>query len=202
MSDIIYLIDLNRRFNETATAILDIINYHVSPVTVITGAGMNGLEKGANKVWAIRAKDVKVENLEGGWEGLPHALEFLDRIKSWMHEVAGVPEHALGETQPISNTSGVALAIMFLPAMMQYSLKKTQYGEGFAEISKTALKVLFTHEPWAVQYDPKTDGILKPELGQQPIVDPNDPQIYNLDVVFEPPLPIDTLIKTLQRASA
>lgn len=195
LSDIQYLIDLNRRFNEVATAIQDIINYHVSPVTVVTGASINGLEKGANKVWAIRDKDVKVSNLEGGWEGLPHALEFMDRIKTWMHELAGIPEHALGESQPVSNTSGVALAIMFLPTMMQYTLKKVQYGEGFTEISAMALKCLFTHEPWTVQYDPTTDGIMKPELGQKPYVMPADPQLYNIDVVWEPPLPIDTLIK-------
>ena len=84
---------------------------------------------------------------------------------------------------------------MFLPTMMQYSLKKTQYGEGFAKISEMALKCLFTHEPWTVRYDPTTDGIMKPELGQQPMVNPQDPQLYNIDVIWEPPLPIDTLIK-------
>lgn len=195
LSDVQYVIELNRRFNEVATAIQDILNYHVSPVTVITGAGMNGLEKGPNKVWAIRQQNVKVENLEGGWEGLPHALEFLNLLKSWMHEISGVPQHALGETQPISNTSGVALSIMFLPTMMQYSLKKIQYGDGFTEISKMALKILFTHEPWTVEYDPNTDGVFKPEIGQMPIINAADPQVYNIETVWEPPLPIDTLIK-------
>ena len=38
LSDIIDIIPLNRTYNETATDILDIINYHVAPVTVITGA--------------------------------------------------------------------------------------------------------------------------------------------------------------------
>jgi hypothetical protein len=195
LSDVVYLIDLNRRFNETSTMILDILDYHVSPVTVITGASMNNLEKGANKVWAIRQKDVKVENLEGGWNGLPHALEFLDRIKVWMHEISGVPQQGLGESQPVSNTSGVALAIQYLPTMMQYSLKKTQYGKGFEQISKDALRVLFTHEPESVYYDPTTEGIMSPDRGQAPFVNPEDPDVYNISSVWEAPLPIDTLIK-------
>jgi hypothetical protein len=156
---------------------------------------MNNLEKGANKVWAIRQKDVKVENLEGGWNGLPHALEFLDRIKVWMHEISGVPQQGLGESQPVSNTSGVALAIQYLPTMMQYSLKKTQYGKGFEQISKDALRVLFTHEPESVYYDPTTEGIMSPDRGQAPFVNPEDPDVYNISSVWEAPLPIDTLIK-------
>jgi hypothetical protein len=195
LSDVVYLIDINRRFNETATMILDIIDYHTAPVTVVTGAAMNNLEKGANKMWAIRQKDAKVENLTGGADGLAPALEFLDRIKVWMHEISGVPQQGLGESQPVSNTSGVALAIQYLPTMMQYSLKKTQYGRGFEKISEYALRVLFTHEPWTVQYDPTTEGIMRTDMGQMPVIDPEDPDVYKIKSVWEPPLPIDTLIK-------
>ena len=45
LSDIIDIIPLNRTYNETATDILDIINYHVAPVTVITGAKATNLRK-------------------------------------------------------------------------------------------------------------------------------------------------------------
>ena len=53
LADINDLISLNREYNEKATEISDIINYHVAPVTVITGAKASNLEKGPRKVWAI-----------------------------------------------------------------------------------------------------------------------------------------------------
>lgn len=193
LSDIIDVIPLNRAYNETATDILDIINYHTAPVTVITGAKASNLEKGANKIWALQQKDAKVENLSGGADGLAPALEFLNQIKSWMHELTGVPENSLGEEQAISNTSGVALAIQYFPTMLKYNLKKIQYGNGVRKICEMALRTLFIHEPQTVYYDPNTDGIMKP--GMPPFIDPADPQIYNIETIWAEPLPTDSLAK-------
>ena len=165
---------------------------NTAPVTVITGARAQSLEKGANKIWAIPQKDAKVQNLTGGFDGVPSALEYMDRIKMWMHELTGVPQTALGQEQEISNTSGVALAIQYFPTILKHNLKKTQYGNGLRKISQLALKTLFTFEPGAVNYDPSTDGIIRD--GQPPRVDPGDPQVYDIDVIFPPPLPQDELV--------
>jgi hypothetical protein len=192
LSDVIDVIPLNRTFNELATDILDIINYHVAPVTVITGAKANSLEKGAAKIWAIPQKDAKVENLSGGFEGLAPAIEFMNMLKLWMHEITGVPQNALGAEQEVSNTSGVALAIQYFPTMLKYNLKKTQYGNGIRKISVMALKTLFLFDPDAVMYDQNTDGIMRDN--QPPIIDPFDPQVYNIDVVWPAPLPQDQLV--------
>ena len=70
LSDIIDIIPLNRTYNETVTDILDIINYHTAPVTIITGAKASNLEKGANKIWGLPRRTPEVENLEGGSSGL------------------------------------------------------------------------------------------------------------------------------------
>jgi hypothetical protein len=193
LSDIIDIIPLNRTYNETATDILDIINYHTAPVTIITGAKATNLEMGANKIWALQQKDARVENLSGGFEGLAPALEFLDRIKAWMHEITGVPENSLGQEQAISNTSGVALAIQYFPTMLKYHLKKVQYGTGFRKICEMALRTLFVFEPDRVFYDKETDGIWREGL---PLwLDPADPQVYNIDITWPEPLPTDTLVK-------
>lgn len=192
LSDVIDIIPLNRTFNELATDILDIINYHVAPVTVITGAKASNLEKGANKIWALANKDARVENLQGGAEGLAPAIEFMNMIKLWMHELMGVPQNAMGAEQQISNTSGVALAIQYMPTVMKYNLKKTQYGNGFRKISQMSLKTLFLFEPEQVYYNPETDGIMRDD--QAPIIDPLDPQVYNIDIMFPPPLPQDQLV--------
>jgi hypothetical protein len=193
LSDIIDIIPLNRTYNETATDILDIINYHTAPVTIITGAKATNLEMGANKIWALQQKDARVENLSGGFEGLAPALEFLDRIKAWMHEITGVPENSLGQEQAISNTSGVALAIQYFPTMLKYHLKKVQYGTGLRKICEMALRTLFVFEPDRVFYDKETDGIWREGL---PLwLDPADPQVYNIDITWPEPLPTDTLVK-------
>lgn len=192
LSDIIDIIPLNRTFNELATDILDILNYHVAPVTVITGAKAANLEMGANKMWSLPQKDARIENLSGGAEGLGPALEFMNMIKLWMHEIAGIPQTALGMEQQISNTSGVALAIQYMPTMMRYNLKKTQYGNGLRKISCMALKTLFLFEPELVYYDESTMGIMRDD--QLPALNPYDPQVYNIEILWAPPLPQDQLV--------
>ena len=52
---------------------------------------------------------LEVENLQSLVD-LSGPLGYMDVIKRVMHEMTGVPEQALGQMQPISNTSGVALA--------------------------------------------------------------------------------------------
>lgn len=192
LSDIVDILPLNRTFNEVATDILDIINYYTAPVTIITGAKPDNLLRGANKIWAIPNKDANVQNLAGGFDGLPSALEFLDRLKLWMHELTGVPQTALGQEQEISNTSGVALALQFFPTMLKYNLKKTQYGNGLRKISQIALMTKFTFEPETLVYNPETDGIIRD--GQPTQIDPYDPQVYDIDPLFPPPLPQDALV--------
>ena len=195
LADIQNIITLNREYNEKATEISDIINYHTEPVTVITGAKSSSLERGANKIWGIVQPDAKVYNLEAGEEDLPQALEFLEMIKRAMHEMMGVTETALGQAQPISNTSGVALAIPFMPLMQAWTLKTNQYGAGWKQIMYFALRTLFLEEPETALFSPDTDGLVEDPEVQLPMLDPADPVTYDLDIVWPPPLPVDIVIK-------
>lgn len=195
LSDVDSIIPLNREYNEKATEVSDILNYHASPVTVITGGKPPNLEKGPAKIWGIMNEKAKVFNLEGGAAGLAPAMEYLDMLRMRMHEYGHVPANALGEPQPISNTSGVALAIQYMPTMQWYDLKRVQYGDGLKDICRLILKTLFLFEPETVLYDPNTQGIMDEELGQQPRIDPADPEIYDIDIEWPPPLPVDKLIK-------
>lgn len=194
LSDIIDVIPLNRDFNEKATEISDIINYHTAPVTVITGASAANLEKAANKIWALRQKDASVQNLNADFSGLESAVEFLQMLKLGMHEMIGIPEAALGTAQAISNTSGVALAIQYMPTMHAYRQKKIQYEIGFRQISEMALRTLFLFEPGTLIYDSETEGILQ-EDNQPFILNPDDPEVYDITVSWPPPLPVDQTIK-------
>lgn len=193
LSDITDIVGLNREYNEKSAEISDIINYHAAPVTIITGAKASNLEKGPKKVWSVPQKEAQVFNLEGGTAAVGPAMEYLEGIKRAMHEMTGVPESALGQMQPISNTSGVALAIQYQPMMQRYNTKRMTYSLGFAKINEFVLRTLFTFQPETLVYDPSTEGIL--EEGQPPVLNPADPLVYQSEVSWPPPLPVDALIK-------
>jgi hypothetical protein len=186
------IITLNRAYNEISTDIADIINYHASPVTVIVGAKASNLEKGAKKVWGGLPKDAQVFNLEGGAQGIDGALKYLELLKRSMHEIMNIPETALGQVQPISNTSGVALSIQYQPLMNRYAQKIAQYGIGLEKVNELALRTLALKEPQEFVYNPDEDGPIKD--GQLTQLDFSDPITYKNYVQFPQPLPLDKLI--------
>ena len=192
LSDAHDIITINRSYNEIATDIADIINYHAAPVTIITGAKASNLEKGAKKVWGGLPKDANVFNLEGGGAGIQGALEFMDRLKMSMHELMNIPENALGQAMPVSNTSGVALSILFQPLMNRHSQKVAVYGRGLERINEIVLLTLAVKEPESFVYNPENDGPLKE--GQITQLDPNDPITFITYAHFPPPLPLDKLV--------
>jgi hypothetical protein len=191
LSDCNEIISINRVYNETATDVADIINYHAAPVTVIIGAKASQLEKGANKVWGGLPKDARVENLEGGGTGIKGAMDFMDRLKRAMHEMTGVPETALGQAQPISNTSGVALSIQFQPLMNRYHQKIVQYAHGLERVNELILRTLAFKEPETFSLNLDVDTMPKPDQLTQ--LDPDDPETYRTYCHFPPPVPLDKL---------
>jgi hypothetical protein len=109
-----------------------------------------------------------------------------------MHELMNIPETALGQAQPISNTSGVALSIQFQPLMNRYAQKSSVYGKGLERINELVLLNLAIKEPETFTYNPDTDGPISE--GQLPQLDPNDPITYVTYAHFPPPLPLDKLV--------
>ena len=192
LSDCNDIININRTYNEVATDVADIVNYHAAPVTVIICAKAAQLEKGPNKVWGGLPKDAKVENLSGGSEGLKGAMEFLEMLKKSMHEMVGVPETALGQAMPVSNTSGVALSIMFQPLMNRYHQKIIQYAHGLERINELVLLSIGLKEPEMFTWNPDFNTPLK--NGQLTQLDPNNADTYRSIVHFPQPLPLDKLI--------
>jgi hypothetical protein len=184
---------LNREYNEKATEISDIINYHAAPVTVVLGAKASNLEKGPKKVWAIPNAGADVKNLELGAGIEAGPMAFLELLKRTMHEMTGVPETALGQVQPISNTSGVALSIQYQPLMARFNQKVNQYSQGLVNINELIMLTLVAKEKEALAFDQGMDlSPLKP--GQLEVLDPSDPITYRTTCHFPPPLPIDKLI--------
>lgn len=186
------LVPLNREYNEKVTDVSEIINYHAAPVTVITGAKPSNLEKGPRKVWTIGNKDAKIQNLtlDTNFQG---PLGYLQLIKLAMHELSGVPESALGTMQPLTNTSGVALHLQYLPLMLVHQRVRIQYSRLFRAINELVILYAAVYEPTWLMYNPEVAAIeLKP--GQYPLLNPNDPLTYRTTVEWPDPLPLDVLM--------
>lgn len=191
-SDIWDIIPLNRELNEKMVEVSDIINYHAAPVTIITGAKASQLERGPKKVWAGLPKDASVFNLESRGE-MSGALEYIQFLKRTMHELTGVPETALGQFQPVSNTSGVALAIQYQPMMNRFMMKKVHFTKGLERINELVIRTAAIFEPQMLQYDPSKSAM--PERDQATALDPGDPLTYKTMIHWPEPLPVDQLIK-------
>jgi hypothetical protein len=192
LSDAHDIISLNRSYNEISTDVADIINYHAAPITVITGAKASNLEKGAKKVWGGLPKDAQVFNLEGGSAGIQGSLQYLEMIKRSMHELMNIPESALGQSQPVSNTSGVALQIQFQPLMNRWTHKVSMYKAGLEKVNELIMLNLVVKEPESLVYNPATDGAINEN--QLTKLDPNDPITYISHAHFPPPLPLDKIV--------
>lgn len=191
LSDIQDITDLNRQYNETALLAADIINYYASPVTVITGARANNLERGPKKVWAIPSKDARVENLSAE-TNLDGVLNFLELIKGKMHEISGIPVNALGQELTISNTSGVALHMTMLPLIQKNKQKTTQYSAGLQQVNEVVLRAVALYMPEMLLINPEREEIADEEQLTQ--LDPRDPLTYRNTVEFMSPLPLDKLV--------
>jgi hypothetical protein len=191
-SDIWDIIPLNRELNEKMLEVSDIINYHAAPVTIITGAKASQLERGPKKVWAGLPKDASVFNLESRGE-MSGALEYIQFLKRTMHEITGVPETALGQFQPVSNTSGVALAIQYQPMMNRFMMKKVHFTKGLEKVNELIIRTAAVFEPQMLVYDPSRSAM--PERDQLTQLDPLDPNTYKTTVHWPEPLPVDVLIK-------
>jgi hypothetical protein len=143
-------------------------------------------------VWAGLPKDANVYNLESRGE-MSGALEYVQFLKRTMHEITGVPETALGQMQPISNTSGVALSIQYQPMMNRYSMKKIHFTKGLERVNELIIRTAAVFEPWSFMYDASKAS--PPERDQLPQLDTADPITYKTTIHWPEPLPVDVLIK-------
>lgn len=179
VSDLEDIIPLNMELNFKKSDISEIIDYHSAPVTVVYGAKVSALEKGANKVWGGLPKDSRVENLELNSD-LGASVNYTDHIKMAMHEVGGIPEGSLGGDQAISNTSGVALQFVNMPLIERTRVKRMETSKGLRLINKIILLIALR------------EGLIeKPE-------DIEYKDFYNTEIDFPDTLPKDRLLELQQ----
>lgn len=138
VGDLDDIIPLNVEINTKKSDVSEIIDYHSAPITLVYGARIGNLEKGANKVWGGLPKDAKVENLSLQGD-LTASVSYISDVKTSMCEIAGIPETVLGGASAISNTSGVALQYMNLPLIDRTRIKRNNTKEGLERVNKMVL---------------------------------------------------------------
>lgn len=138
VGDLDDIIPLNVELNTKKSDVSEIIDYHSAPITLVYGAKIGNLEKGANKVWGGLPKDAKVENLELNGNLSASAI-YISDVKTSMCEIAGIPETVLGGANAISNTSGVALQYMNLPLIERTRIKRSCTSSGLQRVNKIIL---------------------------------------------------------------
>lgn len=176
LSDLEDLIPLNMELNLKNSDVSEIIDYHSAPVTIVFGATVSSLEKGANKMWGGLPKDAKVENLQLNSD-LSASINYIKGIKKAMHEVGSVPEGSLGAEQAISNTSGIALQISNMPLIERTRVKRMCSSEGIQALNKLILYISF----------------LKGLINKPSSID--NKILYKTEVTFPDTLPKDDIVE-------
>ena len=140
VSDLEDIIPMNVEYNLKKSNVSEILDYHAAPVTIVYGAKIGNLEKGANKLWGGLPKDAKVQNLELNSD-LGASNAYLTNLKLEMCEIGGIPETCLGGSQSISNTSGVALQYMNLPIIERTKVKRQSTEDGLERLNELIILV-------------------------------------------------------------
>ena len=134
------IIPLNVELNTKKSDISEVIDYHSAPITLVYGAKIGNLEKGANKVWGGLPKDAKVENLNLQGD-LVASTHYVTDVRTSMCEIAGIPESALGGASSVSNTSGVALQYINMPLIEKTKVKRNCSKEGLELVNKMIIYI-------------------------------------------------------------
>lgn len=145
-SDANDILKINKVYNELMQQVKAVIDYHVTPTTVITGASAKSLKKGLGQIWSGLPAEANVFNL-GLDVDLSATVQFIKDLKTAMHELSDVPENALGKIQAISNTSAAALQITYHPLMQQANIKAMTYGEGITKLNTMMLRMMRVEDP-------------------------------------------------------
>lgn len=172
LSDLVDVIPLNVELNLKSSNISEILAYHAAPTTIVQGARINQLERGANNVWGGLPKDAKVYNLELSGD-LGASNKYIDEVKTSMFEIACMPKLALGGEMPPANFSGTAYQIAFMPLLDLIKTKQIMSASSIGQINRLILKMGMDEG----MFTPPTKDLFR---------------VYQHEIVFGDALPRDT----------
>lgn len=141
LSEVTRLIELNRTLNDAQLDLADIVNYHASPLLVIYGAKGKQIHRSPDRVWSGLPKDAKVEAI-GTLGDIKGASDHVVDLKQALAEISGIPKIAWGEVPPISNTSGAALNVLYMPVEALRYRKIGTYSLGLRQLVRLTFQIL------------------------------------------------------------
>ena len=139
LSDLANIVQLNEEYNTIKLSVRRIIDYHAEPTTVIFGARASKLEKGAKKLWSNLPVEARVENLAFESD-LPATNKYLADVKLEIREEAGLPSVAFQTDNAISNTSGIALRVLYAPLYEKKREKEEAFSHSFQRMIEVMVK--------------------------------------------------------------
>jgi hypothetical protein len=172
-SDINHIISLNEEYNTVTNEVRRIIKYHAEPTTIIFGAKAGDLVKGSKKVWSGLPVDAKVENLLLQSD-LSATMNQLDRLERLTCALSSTPKVVFDSSGlALSNTSGLAMQMMFQPLIAKTEKRQTGFTLGVQKVNEL---IFVAHE--------KILGVNLLSLG-------DNPKDRNTAVEYTSPLPRD-----------
>ena len=166
LSDIEDVIPLNEEYNLVSNSVRKIVKYQGEPTTLIFGARASTLERGANKVWSNLPTDARVENLELKTD-LKAVRDYLNELKANIQFLSDTPKVVFDSSElSVSNTSGLAMQMMFLPLISKTERRRVAHRKGIQEINRLIFQAHrdVLGENWVeLSDDPKTAEVTNVE---------------------------------------
>ena len=134
------VLKLNRAINFTMSNLQRIIRFHAHPKTWGSGFNAKELRSGVDETLIFTNPDASLHNLEMQSD-LTSSINYYQRLKEALHEIACVPEVATGKLDNIGQLSGIALAILYQPLLDRTEQKRLTYGALIVELFRRLLEM-------------------------------------------------------------
>ncbi len=141
LSDVVNMENLNKLLNSAIRRFRDDVDYHGDPITLLYGMKIEDLQKGVNKTWGNLPEKGRVENLTLDTD-FPAQQKLFAIIEEMMHEQTNIPMGSTKGVQNISNTTGVALQMQYLPLIELTLRKRMAYGHGLKNVIMLGMELM------------------------------------------------------------
>ena len=134
-----HVVSVNNALNFVMSNMARILRHHAHPMTWGTGFSETQLKTGVDSLLGL-PNGATLQNLEMKSD-LGSSMELYKRLKEALHEIARVPEVAVGKLDSVGTLSGVALKILYQSLIEKNDTKQLTYGEMLDEVNAHILEV-------------------------------------------------------------
>lgn len=126
--------------NFTLSNMARILRFHAHPKTWGSGFSARQLDVAVDGLTILPSPDARLQNLEMQSD-LGSSLQMYGRLKEALHEIARIPEVAMGRLEGLGALSGTALRILYEPLVEKTRTKRLLYGELLEDLGRRLLEM-------------------------------------------------------------